>query len=41
MVVATTDVISAEPDEYEQELRWFDLHRAFIAVVAPTAQGRL
>lgn len=41
VVVATTSVISSDPEEYERELRWFDLHRAFIAVVAPAAQVRL
>jgi hypothetical protein len=39
VVVTTTSVISPRPEEYEQELRWFELHRAFVAVVAPTADA--
>ncbi|MEV7090125.1 hypothetical protein AB0O07_30295 [Streptomyces sp. NPDC093085] len=42
VVVTTTGVISPHLGPYEEELRWFELHRAFIAVVAPTARtGRL
>lgn len=42
VVVTTTGVISPQADEYEQELRWFELHCAFVAVVASSAQaGRL
>ncbi|MBT2405585.1 MULTISPECIES: hypothetical protein [unclassified Streptomyces] len=42
VVVTTASLISPHPEEYEQELRWFELHRAFVAVVAPTADaGRL
>ncbi|MFD6989397.1 hypothetical protein [Streptomyces sp. NPDC059943] len=42
VVVTTTSVISPHADEYEQELNWFALHCAFVAVVAPASQvGRL
>lgn len=42
VAVTTTGIISPHADEYEQELNWFALHCAFIAVVAPAAQaGRL
>lgn len=39
VVVTTSGVISSHPEEYEQELRWFELHCAFVAVVAPTADA--
>ncbi|MFI7095440.1 hypothetical protein [Streptomyces lydicus] len=42
VVVTNTSVISSIAEEYERELRWFELHHAFVAVVAPTARpGRL
>lgn len=42
VVVTTPSFISPRVEEYEQELHWFELHCAFIVVVAPAAQaGRL
>ncbi|OCC13988.1 hypothetical protein [Streptomyces sp. PTY087I2] len=41
VVVATTSVISPNFEQYERELRWFALHRAFVGVIAPSVQGRL
>ncbi|MEV8344653.1 hypothetical protein [Streptomyces niveus] len=39
VVVTTSSAISPHTEEYEQELRWFELHCAFIAVVAPAARA--
>lgn len=39
VAVTTTSVISPHADEYEQELHWFELHCAFVAVVASSAQA--
>ncbi|MFF5567689.1 hypothetical protein ACFY7Z_20430 [Streptomyces sp. NPDC012623] len=39
VVVVTTGVISPHTDEYEEELHWFELRRAFVAVVAPAVHA--
>ncbi|MFJ1838010.1 hypothetical protein ACIOJ9_29580 [Streptomyces sp. NPDC088175] len=40
VVVITTDVITADPVEYERELDWFDRNSGFIAVAVPEVAGR-
>ncbi|QDN54109.1 hypothetical protein [Streptomyces sp. S1D4-20] len=42
VVVTTSSVISTHAEVYEQELLWFEMHCAFVAVIAPEAKvGRL